>query len=230
MVSSGARTVAPGRSRAPTRPTKRSSGSVGADVDDDLAADPVRRDDPPDDELHVRHASVRVDDVDPHATPPIERDHLAQRLGGTAAPADHRAEVVGVDADLEPLAPATVDHPDPDVVRVLDDALDQVLERRAQGARQACASAPASADSSAGGSARGLGGGASARRGVASASACGASASAARLRGLLGGLLRLASSASARPAAALRLGLVRRRAVGALRRRPSAARSARAGP
>jgi hypothetical protein len=75
--------------------------------------------------------SVRVDDVDADAPPTDRCDHLAKSLGRTATAADHGAEVLRVDPNLETLAPATVDHPHPDLVRVLDDALDQVLEDRA---------------------------------------------------------------------------------------------------
>jgi hypothetical protein len=75
--------------------------------------------------------SVRVDDVDADAPPTDRCDHLAKSLGRTATAADNGAEVLRVDPYLEALAPATVDHAHPDLVRVLDDALDQVLEDRA---------------------------------------------------------------------------------------------------
>src|SRR5690606_10927612 len=45
------------------------------------------------------------------------------------AATDHGAEVVGVDADLQPTATAAVDHADAHVLRMRDDALDQVLQR-----------------------------------------------------------------------------------------------------
>jgi hypothetical protein len=75
--------------------------------------------------------SVRVDDVDADAPPTDRCDHLAKSLGRTATAADNGAEVLRVNPYLEALAPATVDHAHPDLVRVLDDALDQVLEDRA---------------------------------------------------------------------------------------------------
>src|SRR5918911_227583 len=73
--------------------------------------------------------SVRVDDVDADAPPADRSDHLPQRLGGTTAPADHGAQVLRVYAHLQALPPARVDEPDPDVVRVVDDAFDEVLQR-----------------------------------------------------------------------------------------------------
>src|ERR1700761_3431892 len=55
-------------------------------------------------------------------------DHGPQRPGGPAAPAYDLAQVIGVDADFEYVAPA--EHPahHADVVRVADDAPDQVIE------------------------------------------------------------------------------------------------------
>src|SRR2546430_15484150 len=73
--------------------------------------------------------SVRVDDVDPYPPAADRRDDLAQRLGGPAAPPDDRTEVLGVDAYLQPLATTGVDHPDADLVRMIDDALDEMLQR-----------------------------------------------------------------------------------------------------
>src|SRR5581483_9675949 len=74
--------------------------------------------------------SVRVHDGDAYPAPADGRDHGTQRLGGTAAAPDHRAQVLGVYPHLQPLAAATVDHPHPYLVRVVDDPLDQVLQRR----------------------------------------------------------------------------------------------------
>src|SRR5207248_62069 len=73
---------------------------------------------------------VRVDDVDAYPAAADRRDDLPQRLGGAPAPADHRAQVLGVYPHLQPLPAARVDHPDPYLVRMVDDALDQVLQRR----------------------------------------------------------------------------------------------------
>ena len=46
--------------------------------------------------------------------------------------ADHRAEVVRVDPDLEPLTAAGVDQTDTNIVRIVDDAFDKVFKRRSQ--------------------------------------------------------------------------------------------------
>src|SRR5690606_4890370 len=43
--------------------------------------------------------------------------------------ADHATEILGVHAQLQHLAASGVDRAHPDVLRVVDDALDEVLER-----------------------------------------------------------------------------------------------------
>src|SRR5207244_7514003 len=67
----------------------------------------------------IGKGSVRVDDVDAYPTAADRGDHLAQRLGGTAATPDDRPEVLGVDAYLQALPTPGVDHPDPYLVRVV---------------------------------------------------------------------------------------------------------------
>src|SRR6476660_8273461 len=76
--------------------------------------------------------SVRVDDLDAYAATADRGDDLTQRLGGAPTTTDDRAEVLGVDPHLQPLTPPAVDEAYPDVVRVLDDALDEVLQRGAE--------------------------------------------------------------------------------------------------
>src|SRR4051794_25394587 len=44
---------------------------------------------------------VRVDDLDADAATADRGDDLAQGLGGAPTPADHRAQVFGVDTDLQ---------------------------------------------------------------------------------------------------------------------------------
>src|SRR2546430_2325606 len=62
--------------------------------------------------------------------PPIDVMTWPSALAGPPAAPDDRTEVLGVDAHLQPLATPGVDHPDPDLVRMVDDALDEVLQRR----------------------------------------------------------------------------------------------------
>src|SRR5579863_9696081 len=73
---------------------------------------------------------VHVQQVDPDITAARQgADDGAQRPGGTPAPADHLAQVVGVDPDLQDPAPAEPVTVDADIVGVIHDALDQVLKR-----------------------------------------------------------------------------------------------------
>src|SRR5690606_11038790 len=77
--------------------------------------------------------SVRVDDLDPDASTADRAHHLPQRLGRAAVTPDHRAEVLRVDAHLQAPTATAFDQPHPDVVRVVDDALDEVLKGRFEG-------------------------------------------------------------------------------------------------
>src|ERR1700735_287920 len=73
---------------------------------------------------------VSVQEVDTDVGPAGQgADHGTQGLSGAPAPADDLAQVVGMNPDLQNAAPAQPALVDPDVVRVLDDALDQVLQR-----------------------------------------------------------------------------------------------------
>src|SRR5579859_431688 len=73
-------------------------------------------------------AAVDVDDVDANPLAADTGDHLTQRLGGASVAADHPAEIVGMNADLQALASPVVDEVDAHVVGVIDDAPDQMLE------------------------------------------------------------------------------------------------------
>src|SRR5262249_61766613 len=84
----------------------------------------------------TNHRALTVGALPGRAPPPANgRDPRTRGLGGAPAAPDDRAQVLRVYAHLQPLAATGVDHPDPDVVRMVDDALDQVLERRPQRVR-----------------------------------------------------------------------------------------------
>src|SRR5207248_2519249 len=70
---------------------------------------------------------VGVDDIDPH-TPAADAAHdRAQRRRRATAAADHLAEILGVNPDLEGAAAPGGDEIDPHLVGVVDDAPHEVL-------------------------------------------------------------------------------------------------------
>src|SRR5215469_16548126 len=104
---------------------------VGADLDRQLPAEPVRPDDPADHQWRAQLPDlVHVKQVYPDVTAARERsDDSAQRTRGPPATADHLAEIIRVHPNLEDPAPAHPVTGDTDIVRVVHDALDQMLER-----------------------------------------------------------------------------------------------------
>src|SRR5699024_3490549 len=113
---------------------KSGVGVVGAHLDGDVAADPVRTTDPAHHQqrhrspVRGRSVPVGVDDVDPQALPTDGAHHGAQRGRGAAAPADDLAQVVGMHVHLQGAPAAAGHHVDPDVLVVLHDAADQVVQ------------------------------------------------------------------------------------------------------
>mgnify|MGYP003378156152 CR=1 FL=1 len=74
--------------------------------------------------------AVDVDEVDSNLLAPAQRiDHGAQRAGRATLPADHLADVLGMDTHLEHAAATLVEILDRDIVGIGDDATDEVLER-----------------------------------------------------------------------------------------------------
>jgi hypothetical protein len=72
---------------------------------------------------------VGVDDVDPHAATVGQcRDQGAERLRRATGTTDNATEVIGVHAHLEYITARRSLGRDDDLVRVIDDALDQVFE------------------------------------------------------------------------------------------------------
>lgn len=71
---------------------------------------------------------VGVDDIDPDTAAADSGHHGPQRRRSTTPAADHLAEIVGMNPDLQGAATTPGGQIHPDVVGVIDDAPDQMLQ------------------------------------------------------------------------------------------------------
>src|SRR4029077_20141550 len=94
-----------------------------------------------------RELLVGVHHVDADAAAADARDQGAQSGGRATAAADHLAQVIGVDVDLDRAPTAVGHHVDADVIGVVDDPADQMFDGVDDDSAHSVAAASAGADS-----------------------------------------------------------------------------------